>query len=261
MSIGRSANSSYGFSDTSSNSSSNAVSQSSGQSTSGQSIAFEDVFNNLYRGASSAAGGAVAGAAELGQTARQLFTGGSQFLDSLGNNSGMDALNQRINDDGSVLNGQLDQLREQTGRLFSEEINPAITSRAVGGGNLGGGRQGVAQALGAEKAGQVFTSGATSLIANNQQQKDQAAAQVLQGTIGAASTGLGALPGLLDLQTKGNSAQLGVYSTLAGILGGPTTLSSSQSTQDSNSIATMISEAFGHSYNYGHGIEHHAGLT
>jgi hypothetical protein len=261
MSIGRSANSSYGTSDSGSNSSSTATSNSASQATSGQSVAFQDIFQSLYGNASQAAAGATAGAADLGAAAKQLFTGGSQFLQGLGSDPGTAYLQGRLGDDDSVLSGQLDQLRSQTGRLFSEEINPAITSRAVGGGNLGGGRQGVAQALGAEKAGQVFNSGATALISQNQQQKDAVAGQVMQGSLGAASTGLGALPGLLDLQTKGNNAELGIYSTLAGILGGPTTLNSSQSTSESSSLAEMISSAFGSSYNYGHGYEHHFGLT
>jgi hypothetical protein len=217
---------------------SNAVSQ----STSGQSVAFGDLFSQLYGNASSAAGRAVAGAGELGATARQLFTGGSNFLSNLGQDAGTSYLTDRLQNN-DVQTAQLDTLREQTGRLFSENINPAITSRNVQGGTLGGSRQGVAQGIGMGAAADAFTQGATQILSNNQQQKDTAAAQVLQGSLGAASTGLGALPNLLNLATQGNNSELGVYGVLSSILGGPTTLSSSQSTSISESLAKAFSQA------------------
>ena len=77
-----------------------------------------------------AAGRAVAGAGELGSAARQLFTGGSQFLSSLGTDAGSDYLRSRLDSNNPVLEEQISALREDTGRLFSEELNPAITSRA-----------------------------------------------------------------------------------------------------------------------------------
>ncbi len=235
MSLG--ASSSKASSQNTSAATSESLQQATSSSNSGQTVAFGDLFSQLYGNASSAAGRAVAGAQELGATARQLFTGGSDFLSNLGKDAGTSYLTDRLNSD-DVQNAQLDTLREQTGRLFSEQINPAITSRNVSGGTLGGSRQGVAQALGAGTAADAFTQGATQILSNNQQQKDTAAAQVLQGSLQAASTGLGALPNLLNLATQGNNSELGIYSVLSSILGGPTTLTSS------NSVSQSLAQAF-----------------
>jgi len=234
MSFG--ASSSKSSAQNTSDATSESLQQSSSQS--GQEVFGANMFQQLYGNAASAAGRAVAGAGELGNTARQLFTGGSQFLQGLGQDAGTSYLTDRLQNN-DVQNAQLDTLREQTGRLFSENINPAITSRNVSGGTLGGSRQGVAQALGAGTAADAFTQGATQILTGNQQQKDAAAAQVMQGSLGAASTGLGALPGLLNLQTQGNNSELGIYGILSQIMGGPTTLSSSVS----SSLAKAFSQA------------------
>lgn len=218
----------------------NSQSEQMSNSQSGQTIAFEDMFRQLYGNASTAARGAVAGAGELGQTAKDLFSGGSQFLQGLGGDAGSRYLNERVNGSNEVLDENIAALREDTGRLFREELNPAITSRAVAGGTLGGGRQGVAQGLAAEAATQQFTRGATALRTADASQRDAVAGQIAQNSLQSASTGLGALPGLFDLATKGNNSELGVYSLLGSILGGPTTLSSSSS----SSLARAFSEAF-----------------
>jgi hypothetical protein len=235
MSLGASA--SNAKSQNTSDATSQSIQSSQSQSNSGQSIAFGDIFSQLYGNATSAAGRAVAGAQELGATARQLFTGGSDFLSNLGKDAGTSYLTDQLGNN-DVQDAQLNTLREQTGRLFSENINPAITSRNVTGGTLGGSRQGVAQALGAGTAADAFTAGATQILSNNQQQKNAAATTIAQNSLSGASTGLGALPNLLNLATQGNNSELGIYGVLSQILGGPTTLTSS------NSVANSLAQAF-----------------
>lgn len=213
------------------------TSQSTSQSR--QNIAFEDSFSQLYGNASDAAGRAALGAGNLTQAAQQLFTGGNQFLNSLGGDAGSAYLEDRLSANNPVLEAQISQLQEDTGRLFREELNPAITSRGVGGGTLGGGRQGVAQGLAADSAARVFAQGATALRAGDIASRDAVAQSVATNTLNAASTGLGALPSLLDVLERGNNAELSTYQRLGSILGGPTTLT------ESDSLAQSLSRAYG----------------
>lgn len=226
------------------------ISRSTSQSTSGgsttQNIAFEDLYRQLFTGAVGAGNAAVAEAPELATAARQLFTGGTQFMEGLGNDAGSSYLEDRLSSDNPVLEEQISALREDTGRLFSEQLNPAITSRAVAGGTLGGGRQGVAQGLAIDAAAREFTRGATALRSEDIGRRDAAATAVMQGSLQSASTGLGALPGLLDLVDRGVNSELGIYGQVSSILGGPTVLSQSQ--QFSQSTAQSAAEAFSRSF-------------
>lgn len=200
-----------------------SLSDSLSRSSSGQTIAFEDLFRELYSGATGAAAKVSTLAPGLTDQANRLFSGGVDFLSQL----------QRT-DDG-VLNGQIDALGSDLGRFFREELNPAITSRGVATGTLGGGRQGVAQGIAARGLAEEFAQGSASLRAADRQGRDAAAA-----------TGLGALPGLFGLAQAGAGSELMPYQALAAILGGPTTLTSSSS----DSIAQAISRAFGEDFSY-----------
>lgn len=222
-----------------------SASQSQSQSQSTEDIAFRDLYAGLYGNATNAASGAAANAGVLGDAAKQLFTGGSQYLQSLGGDAGSSYLEGRLSGSNPVLEEQISQLQQDTGRLFREELNPAITSRAVSGGTLGGGRQGVAQGLAADSAARVFTQGATALRAGDIASRDSVAQSIATNSLNAASTGLGALPSLLDVLERGNNAELGVYSNLSAILGGPTTLTQSQSGSTASSLAESLAKAYG----------------
>lgn len=230
-----------------SNSMSQDTSTSYGSSVGGsnQNIAFEDLYRQLYGGANSAAGAAAANAPELANAARSLFTGGTDFLSGLGHDQGTEYLQSRLSGDNPQLQQQADLLREDTGRLFTDNINPAITSRAVAGGTLGGGRQGVAQGIAADALGRSFAAGDVALRSNDIAARDAAAMAVSSNSIASANTGLGALPGLLDVATRGAEAPLASYSSLAAIMGGPTTLTSSFSNATQQSIANAFSRASG----------------
>lgn len=223
----------------------------SGSSIAGssQDIAFADLFEQLYRKAGGAASGAAANAGELSTAARQLFSGGMDVLSGLGGDVGSEYLTSRLADN-SVLDAQLASLQEQSGKLFSEQLNPEIVSRSVASGTLGGGRQGVAQGIAAGQTQDAFLQAATQLITANQSQKDTAATAIAANSLTAAGTGLGALPSLFDTLTAGNNAELGVYSNLSAILGGPTTLttSSSESQTFGSSAQQALSTAFAQSF-------------
>jgi len=242
----QSTSESAGFSQAQSGDISQSASQSTSVGSTTQNIAFEDLYAKLFGNASRAGDSAVAQAPELAAAARQLFSGGTQFMQGLGGDAGTSYLTDRLSADNPVLNEQIDLLREDTGKLFSEQLNPAITSRAVAGGTLGGGRQGVAQGLATEAAANSFARGASQLRSDDIARRDSAAATIAQNSIASASTGLGALPGLLDIADRGVNAELGIFSNLSSILGGPTVLS--QQSNFSQSTAQSAAEAFSRSF-------------
>jgi hypothetical protein len=241
---------SYGYSGSNSSDISRSIQEavSGGQSRSTQGVFAGDMFQQLYGGAAGAAGRASIQAPELAMAAQQLFTGGSSFLSGLGGDAGSTYLENRVTGESPVLQEQIDALREDTGRLFTEEFNPAITSRAVAGGTLGGGRQGVAQGIAMDSLTREFARGATALRANDVNARDAAAQSIASNSLAAANTGLGALPGLLDLKERGVNSELGIFASLSNILGGPTVLGESQSSDFSRSTAQSIAEAFSRSF-------------
>lgn len=240
----------YGYSGANSSdiSRSSSDSVSGGSSSSGQTIAFEDLFKQLYGGATDAAGRVAMQAPELQSAAKQLFTGGSQFLQSLGENAGTNYQAQRLSGSNPEIEQLIASMKTDAGALFSDELNPAITANAVAGGNLGGGRQGVAQGVAQAQVANDFVRNAAQLRYSDVAAKDAIAANVAGNSIAAANTGLGALPGMLDILERGQNAELASYSSLAGILGGPTTLSSSESSNFANATSQSAADAFSRSF-------------
>jgi len=251
-----SSSESYGYSGSSSLSDSlstaRGVSESSGVSTSTQDIAFQDLFSQLYGGAAAAAG-KITGEVPM-NAAQMLFSGGTGFLDSLSGGSANEYLERRLSDENPVLQQQIDSLGGDLGRFFNEQLNPAITGQAVAGGTLGGGRQGVAQAGAMREVGDQFMRGATALRGGDIAARDAAAQGLMSGRTAAAGVGLGALPGMFGLAQQGSLAGLAPYQALAGILGGPTTLTTSRamdsasSVSSSDAVARAISESFGEDF-------------
>lgn len=255
-SVQQSTDQSYGYNRSASDSFSRGTSRSlsGGQATSTQDIAFRDIFANLFGDASNVAGRLAGEAGGLTEQANMLFSGGLGFLDSLGGGADSEYLASRVSGGNPLLDEQIDALGEDIGRFFREDINPAITSAGVATGTLGGGRQGVAQGRAAEAAGREFQRGATALRGADIAARDAAAAQLQSGRIAGASAGLSAIPSLFDVAQGGFGAQLAPYQALAGIVGGPTTLTQGQSTDfsqaSSDEIARAISEAFGEDFRY-----------
>lgn len=240
----------YGYQGSLSESISGGSSVSGGQSTSTQGLAFEDIFAKLYGGASTAA--AALDPSLLTSQANMLFGSGTNFLNSLGGGVDSDYLRSRVAGESPVLQEQIDALGADIGKFFREQVNPAITSEAVAGGALGGGRQGVAQGMAAEAAAEEFQRGALGLRAADIAARDAAAGTLGQQRIAAAGTGLASLPGLGGIAQLGFGAELAPYQALASILGGPTTLTQSQSSQfaTAEDFARAFSESFGENFSY-----------
>jgi hypothetical protein len=213
-------------------------------------VAFQDIFANLYGGAAGAASRLSDIVPSFAEEARSLFSGGIGFLDQLrGGGAGAEYLEGRVGGDSSWLDEQIGGLGEDLGRFFREELNPAITSRAVAGGTLGGGRQGVAQGRAADAVTREFQRGATSLRSADVAQRDAAAGALMAGQAQGAGVGLGALPGLMGVAEGGFGAEMLPYQLLAGIMGGPTTLAGSESSSFDEAqafdVARAIAESMG----------------
>jgi hypothetical protein len=246
------ASDSYGYS----NSGSSNLSSSSGSSSSASSgrsftdVAFADIFSSLYGNA----GGAAARAAEMApgfsEQVGQLFSGGLSFLEDLG--GGSDYLEGRVAGDDGVLQEQIGALGDDLGSFFREELNPAITARAVGGGTLGGGRQGVAQGRAMAAVGEEFQRGATALRTADRTSRDAIASTLLQQRGSNAAAGLNALPGLASVAQAGFGAELAPWEALSSILGGPVTLAGSEQSSyaSSEEIARAIASSFGASEDF-----------
>lgn len=213
------------------------------QSQADQRIAFEDIFARLFGGAEGAAAGL--DPSLLTEAANTLFTSGQSFMDQIGNNAGTAFLERRLSDDNQVLQDQIDLLGEDLGRFFEEELNPAITSQAISGGQLGGGRQGVAQGRALSEVASQFTRGATALRAGDVAARDAAAGTLAGNAITGAQVGFSGIPAVAGAADLGFSAGLAPYERLAAILGGPTVLGSSSST--AADWARAFSSSFGRS--------------
>lgn len=224
---------------------SNSSSVSGGASVAGseQSVAFEDVFARLFGSAEGAAAGL--DPSLLTDAANTLFSSGTGFLDQLGGDSGSQYLEGRLDSANPVLEDQIGLLQEDIGKLFSEELNPAITNEAIAGGALGGGRQGVAQGRAIDSAAEQFTRGATALRAGDIAARDAAAGTLAGNAVQGAGVGIQGASQLFGLADAGFSAGLAPAERLAAILGGPTVLGSSFS--NSADFASAYSSSYGES--------------
>lgn len=209
-----------------------------GRSSSRQVIAFEDLFRSLYSDAGAAVKGLDPGV--ISTAAKQLFSGGLNFLGTLQGNAGTDALEASIGDTSSR-DTQLALLKQQLGDFFGEELLPGITDVGVSTGTLGGGREAVIRSQAAKAVGGQFSTGAASIISSDAARRDATAAQLAQLKQGGAAGGLNALNSLLQLTSAGEFSALSPFEALASIYGGPTVLGSSESSD----IAQAISDSFG----------------
>jgi len=258
-STGSSQSSSFSFGQSTSQQGSTSGSVSGGVSTAGsqdtstarsnQAIAFDDVFARLFGNAEGVA--ANLDTSMLTNASNQLFAGGTDFLAGIGGDAGTSFLTNRLQGNNDVLDAQMGRLKADIGELFNEELLPGITSDAVRGGQLGGGRQGVAQGQAVEAAAEAFSQGATGLLTEDQAQRDAIAQGVADRSIQGAQVGLAGMPGLLSIAQGGITAQTAPLQFLASILGDKTTLtqsaSDSQGTSFSNAMdfARAFAESFG----------------
>lgn len=215
------------------------ASQSSSQSTSSQSVFSADLFRNLFSGASNVAGNI--DTEGLTSAANDLFNSGSGFLGNLeeisgGGGVGGDFLSGVVSGEGGFVDENITALGEDLSQFFSEELLPGITNQAVGGGQLGGGRQGVAQGKAIEAIGREFRRGSLDIRNADRAQRIGAAETLTSQQISASQAGLTGAGQQFDLANAATLTPFSPFLTLADILGAPTTLTESQRTSSSESI-------------------------
>ena len=217
----------------------------SSQSSSSQSVFEADIFSRLFGDASNIAGGINTGA--LTDAANNLFTSGSGFLSSLeelsaGEDVSGQFLQSLISGEGGFVDENIAALGEDLGQFFGEELLPGITSEAVGGGQLGGGRQGVAQGKAIEAVGREFRRGSLDIRNADLDRRTGAATALSETRLSASEAGLTGAQQQFDLANAGTLAPFSPFLTLSQILGGPTTLSESQSSSKGKSLGFSIGE-------------------
>ena len=140
--------------------------------------------------------------------------------------------NQKLFDPASQIKAQTDSLRSGLGRLFTDEINPAIENRAIASGGFGGGRQGVAQGVAAGQLGDAFTQGLGDITARANAQ---------------AQVAIGAAPGLAEagVTAAGAPSQFGFdqLGQFAGLVGAPTILATGETFGSTGSVSTGGSQS------------------
>lgn len=128
-----------------------------------------------------------------GQTQGQATFGqGLLGRQALGRDPASQALQQQAFGQNPALGQQIGQLGTDISRQFSQGLLPQIQAQAIGSGQLGGGRQGVAQGLGIQSALDAFSRGATDLRGQDIGRQLQAA-QSLGALTGGAAQSLGGL--------------------------------------------------------------------
>lgn len=220
---------------------SSSSSQSSSSST--QRVFEQDIFRRLFSGATGAAGGI--DTAGLTAAAEGLFTQGQGFLSGLsdvaaGTDTAGQFLEGRISGEGGFVDEQIAGLEEDLSSFFGG-LNAQITSEAVGGGALGGGRQGVAQAEALKTVGREFRRGSTDIRARDLAARQEAAGTLRAGQLSAAELGIRGTESQFNLANATTLAPLSPFLTLSQILGGPTTLTDSESQSTSKSKSLNLS--------------------
>lgn len=215
------------------------VSGSRGSSASRSRVAFEDVFQQLFGGASRAAGavdtGALSGAANL------LFSSGAGFIDSLAEGGeGAGFLRDRLAGGSGLADEQIDILGEDIAKFLAEDVNPAITSGGVSAGTLGGSRGDVRRGLASEAALREFRRGAVDIRRGEQTALDNIATTLAADEAGRFTTALGSLGDLFGLAESSAFATLSPFAALGQILGGPTVLTDSESSQLAESLGLSL---------------------
>lgn len=222
---------------------SGSTSRSGGSSSS--SVAFADVFARLFEGAEGAAGRAAQLVPELRTASSDLFNAGTGFLDRIGGGAGTDFLADQLINSDALVEDEISQLQSDVGRFFDEELIPETVDRAVGAGQLGGGREGVAVGRAIDTAGREFSRGALDIRTAARDRNAGIARDLAALEQSGGAAGIQALPTLLGAAESGIGAEFSVFDRLAGILGGPTVLTDSEQFAESDafSIARAIADS------------------
>ena len=139
-------------------------------------------------------------------------------------------------DPSSQIAAQEASLASGLGDLFNNELMPGIARNAVGAGQLGGGRQGVAEGQAVGEIANAYTQGLGDITARANQQ-----------ALGAAGMMPGFAQGIMSNVMSPFQQPMNILQMMAQALGGPTVLGQSQGTSDSFSMGQTGSQSSGSS--------------
>lgn len=131
-----------------------------------------------------------------------------------------------LTDTQEQIDAQSASLQAGLGQLFREEINPAIQTEAVGAGQFGGGRQGVAEGVATGQLADAYTKGYGDIVARANQTATAAGSLMPQLAQAAYNT-----------YQAPRTAGLDVLAQYADVLGAPIVLQRSQAQSGSSAKA------------------------
>jgi hypothetical protein len=166
-------------------------------------------------------------------TADQLYGQGQGFLQQL------QGVGQGFGSQASM-DLQTENLSNELGTFFNEQLMPGIRRDAVGAGGLGGSRDQVARAQGAGQVADAFSSGVAQIYGQGEQQRLAGEGMGAQAALG----GIGALSGLQGIANMPFQQQLAPLMQLASIFGNPTVLSEQQASSSSDSSSASFNVGF-----------------
>ena len=204
-----------------------------GSKTSSDSRSFVDPlqqpFLDFLRNSGMSLAGNFRGAQGFGQQAGQeLYGMGLQQLQGLQGNPFMQSLQAQAGGNPELVQQQVNQLGQDIGFQFQNQIMPSIGREAVGIGAFGGSRQGVAEGIAGRGAADALSRGITDIYSQDARRQLEAA------SIGGglySQNALGGLASMGDLMNVGLSQFTGGFAPLLAynqIVGAPTVLDTSR---------------------------------
>lgn len=187
---------------------------------------------------------------QFGEQSQQLFGQGQQALGGIlgADNPFLQQLQGQAGGNPELVAAQTGQLSDVLSQQFLEQINPAITSESIRGGQLGGGRQGVAQGAAIQGQQRALAAGNVGFQQADAQRALQAGlggGQLFGQQQGQQLAGVAQLPGLQGLLQQPFNQQLQSLLGLTQAIGGPNVLSQQTSQQEAQSTASSKSFSAG----------------
>jgi hypothetical protein len=180
-----------------------------------------------------------------GQLAGQLMPGLMQNMNQLTNNPFLSQLQQFSQPNNQMVQQNVDLLGQDLQRQFQQDLMPQIAQNAIAGGQLGGGRQGVAQGLAAQGISDAFARGSADIRNQAYGQAQQAAGMGGQMLGQGIQAGFNAAPALMNLGLSPYTAAWMPLQQLGGLLGSPTTIGSGRSSGSSREFNMQFGNVFG----------------
>lgn len=201
---------------------------------------------NLAAGQQGQVGAAANALSAPGVAAAQ---GGLRSLQGIA--AGNTPLSMYANPNSALAQQQLGNATNDITQNFQRNILPSITSNAGLAGGIGGSRMALAQGVAGGDAASAIAKAGTDIYSNMYNTGAQSAAGLTDAMSQAAGMIPSAAQGIYNLGMAPFQAQWAPLTSLAGILGGPTTLSQSYGLSQAQSMGEQAQQATGRGSNFG----------